>query len=242
MKTERSDGAGNLFVVTAPSGAGKTSLVHALLAQQPQLRLSVSWTTRAPRNGEVDGRDYHFIDRAEFERRREAGEFLEWAEVHGNLYGTSRTWIEEQIRAGVDIVLEIDWQGAAQVQRLFPRAVCVFIVPPSLEALRQRLEGRGQDSPAVIAQRMTASRDELQQAFRFEYVIINQDFVVALEQLQILVEAARLRLSGQRIRHREVFAALGIDDVDPSGVVIDGITDGAKDCASSDSERGILHS
>ncbi len=199
-------------------------------------------TTRATRKGEVDGREYQFIDRPEFERRREAGEFLEWAEVHGNLYGTSRTWIEEQIRAGVDIVLEIDWQGAAQVQRLFPRAVCVFIVPPSLEALRQRLEGRGQDSPAVIAQRMTASRDELQQAFRFEYVIINQDFVVALEQLQILVEAARLRLSGQRIRHREVFAALGIDDVDPSGVVIDGITDGAKDCASSDSERGILHS
>ncbi len=204
------DSAGSLFVVAAPSGAGKTSLVRALLADRPLLQLSVSFTTRGPRAGEVNGRDYHFIDREEFERRREAGDFLEWAEVHGNLYATSRRWIEERIRAGVDIVLEIDWQGAVQVQQLFADAVGVFIVPPSIDALRERLEQRGQDSTEVIERRVAAARAELKQAHRFQYVIINQDFATALAELRTLVEAARLRLSRQRARHPATFRALGI--------------------------------
>jgi len=205
-----SESAGSLFVVSAPSGAGKTSLVRALLADRPLLQLSVSFTTRAPRAGEVNGRDYHFVDRDDFEARREAGEFLEWAEVHGNLYATSRRWIEERICAGVDIVLEIDWQGAAQVQQLFSDAVGIFIVPPSLDALRERLEQRGQDSAEVIERRVAAARAELKQAHRFQYVIINQDFATALAELRTLVEAARLRLSRQRARHPVTFRALGI--------------------------------
>ncbi|MCO5101162.1 MAG: guanylate kinase [Burkholderiaceae bacterium] len=206
------ESAGSLFVVAAPSGAGKTSLVRALLAERPLLQLSVSCTTRKPRAGEVDGRDYHFVDRVEFDRRRQAGEFLEWAEVHGNLYATSRRWIEQRMRAGVDIVLEIDWQGAVQVQQLFADAVGVFIVPPSIEALRERLEQRGQDCAEVIEQRVAAARAELKQARRFQYVIINQDFATALAELRTLVEAARLRLSRQRARHPATFSALGITD------------------------------
>ncbi|HEY0879159.1 MAG TPA: guanylate kinase [Zeimonas sp.] len=205
-----SESAGSLFVVAAPSGAGKTSLVRALLADRPLLQLSVSFTTRTPRAGEVNGRDYHFVGRAEFEERREAGEFLEWAEVHGNLYATSRRWIEERMRAGVDIVLEIDWQGAVQVQQLFPDAIGIFIVPPSIDALRERLEQRGQDSTEVIERRVAAARAELKQAHRFQYVIINQDFATAHAELRTLVEAARLRLSRQRARHPATFCALGI--------------------------------
>ncbi len=205
-----SESAGSLFVVSAPSGAGKTSLVHALLVDRPLLQLSVSFTTRAPRAGEVHGRDYHFVDRRDFEARREAGEFLEWAEVHDNLYATSRRWIEERICAGVDIVLEIDWQGAVQVQQLFPDSVGIFIVPPSIDALRERLEQRGQDSAEVIERRVAAARTELKQAYRFQYVIINQDFATALGELRTLVEAARLRLSRQRARHPVTFCALGI--------------------------------
>src|SRR5690606_20218877 len=156
--------AGSLFVVAAPSGAGKTSLVRALLDREPRMQLSVSFTTRAPRPGEIEGRDYFFVDAAGFEQRREDGEFLEWAEVHGNLYATSRRWIEERMAAGVDIVLEIDWQGAVQVQRLYPDAVGVFIAPPSIQALHERLVARGQDNAEVIAQRVTAAEAELKQA------------------------------------------------------------------------------
>ena len=201
---------GCLFVVVAPSGAGKTSLVRALLERQPQMRLSISFTTRAPRPGESDGVDYFFVDRAEFERRRDAGEFLEWAEVHGNLYATSRRWIEERVAEGTDIVLEIDWQGAVQVQRLFSDAVGVFIAPPSIEELRRRLPARGQDSEAVIERRVTAAEAELKQAHRFQYVIINQDFTSALQQLSAVVEASRLRYPKQKARSPSVFAALGI--------------------------------
>jgi guanylate kinase len=204
--------AGSLFVVSAPSGAGKTSLVRALLADAPLIQLSVSCTTRAARAGEVHGRDYVFIDAAEFERRRAAGEFLEWAEVHGNLYATSRAWIEEHIAAGVDIVLEIDWQGAAQVQRLYPDAIGVFIVPPSIDVLRERLTQRGQDSAEVIERRVAAAEAELKQAHRFQYVIINQDFASALRDLRTIVEAARLRYSKQQARHLVVFGELGISD------------------------------
>ena len=199
---------GSLFVVAAPSGAGKTSLVRALLADAPLMQLSVSFTTRAPRPGEVDGRDYFFVDQPEFERRREAGEFLEWAEVHGNLYATSRTWIEGRIDAGVDIVLEIDWQGATQVQRLFPDAIGVFIVPPSIGVLRERLTQRGQDSTEVIEQRVAAAQAELRQAHRFQYVIINQDFATALAQLASIVDAAGLRFAKQQARAPALFARL----------------------------------
>lgn len=202
--------AGCLFVVSAPSGAGKTSLVRALLAQQPALRLSVSCTTRAPRAGERNGVDYQFLERAEFQRRRNAGDFLEWAEVHGNFYGTSRDWIEERIRAGDDVILEIDWQGAMQVRRHFPRAVLTFVLPPSIEELRRRLEQRNQDSAEVIAQRVDAARSELAQAGRFEYVIINQDFGRALQQLAAIITASSCRMAEQRARNRAFFDALGI--------------------------------
>ncbi len=201
---------GSLFVVAAPSGAGKTSLVRALLADAPLIQLSVSFTTRAPRPGEVHGRDYVFVDRADFERRRKAGEFLEWAEVHGNLYATSKAWIVDRIEAGVDIVLEIDWQGAEQVRRLFPDAVGVFIAPPSIGVLRERLMQRGQDSPEVIERRVAAAEAELGQAHRFQYVIINQDFASALGDLRTIVWAARLRFSKQHARHPATFAALGV--------------------------------
>lgn len=202
--------SGSLFVISAPSGAGKTSLVRALLGELPNLRLSVSCTTRSARPGEVNGLDYEFLDRDEFIRRRDAGDFLEWAEVHDNLYATSRAWIEERMAAGEDVILEIDWQGAVQVRRQFPDAVLVFIAPPSIEELRRRLESRGQDSPEVIEQRIQAARPELAQAGRFEYVIINQEFAGALRQLSAIVEAARCRFAQQRSRHRALFDGLGI--------------------------------
>ena len=201
--------AGCLFIVVAPSGAGKTSLVRALLGQRPGVELSISYTTRAPRPGELHGVDYLFIDRPEFERMRDAGEFLEHAEVHGNGYGTSRKWIEGRMTEGADILLEIDCQGAHQVLRLFPDAVGVFIAPPSIAELRERLMRRGQDSPEVIERRMIAARDELRQAGDFEYVIINQDFATALQQLLAIVDVARLRFAKQRARHPELFDEWG---------------------------------
>ena len=205
---ERDSRPGSLFVVVAPSGAGKTSLVRAMLEQRPQVEVSVSFTTRAPRPGERDGTDYHFVDRADFLRRREAGEFLEWAEVHGNLYGTSRAWIGQRMALGRDIVLEIDWQGAEQVRRMFPDAVGIFVAPPSIETLHERLTRRGQDSEQVIAQRMQAARSELAQASRFQYVIINQDFATALRQLSSIVESASLRFEKQRARDPDLFEHL----------------------------------
>jgi guanylate kinase len=201
---------GSLLVIVAPSGAGKTSLVKALLEHRAGIELSVSFTTRAPRPGEVEGVDYCFVTTSEFERRRAAGEFLEWAEVHGNLYATSRPWIEQRMTAGVDILLEIDWQGAAQVQTLFPDAVGIFIAPPSIEALRERLLKRGQDSKAVIERRVAAAEDELRQADRFQYVIINQEFASALQQLLAIVDAAALRFSKQRARHPDLFRQWGL--------------------------------
>ena len=184
--------------------------MRALLERQPQMQLSLSFTTRPARAGEIDGHDYLFVDAEEFERRREAGEFLEWAQVHGSLYATSREWIERRIAAGEDIVLEIDRQGALQVQRLYPQAVGVFIAPPSIDVLGQRLVVRGQDSAAVIERRLDAAEAELKQAHHFQYVIINQDFACALDDLVTIVEAARLRYTNQRARCPDVFAALGI--------------------------------
>jgi guanylate kinase len=199
---------GSLFVIVAPSGAGKTSLVRGLLENEPDVRLSVSFTTRAPRPGERDGIDYRFVTVSEFESRRAEGEFLEWARVHDNLYGTSRAWIESQMGAGQDIILEIDCQGAEQVKRLYPDAVGIFIAPPSIDELARRLRARAQDSESVIERRIHAAQAELAQAERFEYVIINQHFGDALEQLRAVVRASRLRFSRQRARHPEVFNQL----------------------------------
>ena len=204
----RASNPGSLFIVVAPSGAGKTSLVRGLLETEPAVRLSVSFTTRSPRAGERDGVDYHFVNVEDFERRRVAGEFLEWAQVHGNLYGTSKSWIAAQMASGSDILLEIDCQGAEQVRQLFPEAVGIFIAPPSIDELRRRLQARAQDSGDVIERRISAARAELSQAGQFEYVIINQDFGIALSQLRSIVLAARLRFGKQQARHPETFAAL----------------------------------
>lgn len=184
--------AGDLFVVVAPSGAGKTSLVTRLLEAEPGIRLSVSHTTRAPREGEVDGREYHFVTRAAFEAMIAAGDFLEHADVYGNYYGTSRRWIEQELEGEHDVLLEIDWQGALQVRKLFPRMVGIFILPPSLAELRRRLTDRGKDSPAVIERRMASAREEISHVLEFEYIIVNEQFDVALADLQAVVRAARL--------------------------------------------------
>jgi guanylate kinase len=200
--------AGNLFVVAAPSGGGKTSLVNALLQREAAIRLSVSYTTRPPRPGEVDGVHYHFVDDARFRALEAAGEFLEHAHVHGNWYATSATWLEGQVRAGHDVLLEIDWQGAAQVRRLIPSAVHVFILPPSLELLRERLERRGKDSADVIARRLQAAKEEMRHCGEFDYVIINQDFAAAVEDLAAVVRATRLRTAQQRRRHAPLLHSL----------------------------------
>ena len=202
--------AGNIFLVVAPSGAGKSTLVNALLARDGAIALSISFTTRPPRPGEVDGREYHFVSVEEFNRRRAQGEFLESAEVHGHFYGTSRLWIEERMRTGGDVLLEIDWQGARQVKQVFPRAVGIFILPPSIEALEQRLHKRGQDSPQVIARRLLAAGSEIAHAPEFDYVIINEDFDHALADLTAIVTAARLRYASQAARHHTLFVQLGI--------------------------------
>ncbi len=199
---------GNLFVVAAPSGGGKTSLVNALLARERDIRLSVSYTTRSPRPGEADGVHYHFVGEDRFHAMREAGEFLEHAHVHGNWYATSARWLKAEVEAGHDVLLEIDWQGAAQVRRLIPGAVLIFIVPPSLALLRERLEKRGQDAATVIARRLEAAREEMRHCGEFDYVIINQDFAAAVEDLAAIVRASRLRTAQQRTRHDALFASL----------------------------------
>jgi len=199
---------GNIFVICAPSGAGKTSLVRALLERDPQVRLSVSYTTRRVRPGEREGRDYHFVSRQKFEQMLEAGEFLESAEVHGNFYGTSQKWIERSRQAGHDLLLEIDWQGAQQVRRLIADVIGIFILPPSAQALRERLTGRNQDSPAVIERRLAAAREEISHVSEFDYVIINSDFDEAVEDLVSIVRSARLRGSMQLSRHGKLVSSL----------------------------------
>ncbi len=172
--------------------------------------LSISHTTRNPRPGEQNGREYHFISVAEFEERKEKGEFLECALVHGNYYGTSRVWIEQQMAAGRDVLLEIDWQGARQVRSKFPDTVGIFILPPSIEALSARLHKRGTDSEATITRRLLGAGAEIAHAPEFEYVIINDDFETALSQLQAIVTASRLSYRHQAVRHRDQFIALGV--------------------------------
>ncbi|NML14057.1 guanylate kinase [Azohydromonas caseinilytica] len=201
---------GNLFVVAAPSGAGKSSLVKALLELDSHLAVSVSHTTRAPRGQEQDGREYHFISNAQFDAMIEHGDFFEWAEVHGNRYGTSRNAIEARLQAGEDVVLEIDYQGALQIKLIFPYAVLIFILPPSWEELRQRLQRRGEDHPEVIAQRMINARHEVAQARHFDYVIINALFETALFDLKTVVHSQRLKYASQKRSKSQVFAALDL--------------------------------
>jgi guanylate kinase len=195
--------SGNLFIVCAPSGAGKTSLVNELLEADPRIKLSVSYTTRRPRPGEVDGREYHFVSEQKFGQMIEQDEFLECALVHGCHYGTSQRWIDGQRAAGSDILLEIDWQGAAQVRTLIPETVGIFILPPSLEALPLRLNKRAQDAPDVIARRLAAAREEISHAGEFNYVIINDDFDRAVQDLISIVRAQRLLASVQLARHHD---------------------------------------
>ncbi len=182
---------GRLFVITAPSGAGKTSLTRALLAEEPQLKLSTSFTTRAPRPGEQNGREYHFVDEATFLAMRDRGEFLENAMVHGNRYATSKKVITETLERGQDLILEIDWQGAAQVRTLYPDCVGIFILPPSLEELERRLRARGQDSDVVIQRRLANAQAEMAHAGEFDYRIINKDFDTAKAELAGIIRASR---------------------------------------------------
>lgn len=204
------DYPGNLFVVAAPSGAGKSSLVKALLELDSRLAVSISHTTRAPRGQEQHGREYCFIDKAEFQRMVQAQEFLEWAEVHGNRYGTSWKAVESRIASGEDIVLEIDWQGALQIKQLFPNAILIFILPPSWDELRQRLQRRGEDGADVIDQRMNNARHEVAQAHHFDFVVINALFETALFDLKTIVHAQRLKYAAQLRSKSSVFAALDL--------------------------------
>ena len=199
---------GNIFVVTAPSGAGKTTLVAALLAADQQIKLSVSYTTRAPREGEVDGKNYHFVSREAFIAMLQRGEFLESAEVYGNFYGTSQLWIQQQLDAGNDILLEIDWQGAQQVRKLFPQAIGVFILPPSLPVLEQRLRGRGTDSEESIAKRMASAREEITHVDEFDFVIVNEVMDEAIKDLISVVRAPRLGIARQSAKYAALFSAL----------------------------------
>ena len=199
---------GNLFVIAAPSGGGKTSLTRALLEREPGIRLSVSYTTRPPRPGEQDGIDYHFVSADRFAALKDGNEFLEHAHVHGNWYATSATWLKSQVSAGQDVLLEIDWQGAAQVRVLIPESVHIFILPPSLESLEERLVRRGQDGAATIARRLIAAREEIRHCVEFNYVIINQEFASAVDDLTAVVRAARVRTAQQLARHQPLIAQL----------------------------------
>jgi guanylate kinase len=199
---------GCLYVIAAPSGGGKTSLVNALLARESGIRLSVSYTTRKPRPGEHEGVHYHFVDPARFDALRGDGEFLEHAHVHGHWYATSATWLAGQVASGQDVLLEIDWQGARQVRKLLPDSVHIFILPPSLAVLRVRLEKRAQDAAEVITQRLAGAVEEMAHWEEFDYVIINQDFATAVDDLTAIVRAARLKVARQRARHARLLQGL----------------------------------
>ena len=196
---------GILYIISAPSGAGKTSMVKALLKANSRIRLSVSYTTRAPRPGETDGRDYHFVSHEQFRTMLESHEFLESAEVYGNYYGTSKAGIERDLAAGGDLLLEIDWQGAAQVQQHFADAVSIFILPPSYNALRTRLTNRGQDSTEVIERRLAAAAEDVSHAEGFDYIIVNDDFDEALLDLTAIARSVRLTGARQTRRHQALF-------------------------------------
>jgi guanylate kinase len=200
--------SGNLFIITAASGAGKTSLVRALLAKDPQLCLSISHTTRKPRPGEVNGQDYHFVDEAAFLQMLGEAQFLESAEVHGARYGTSQAAVDGPLQAGKDVILEIDWQGAAQVRTLYPQAISIFILPPSVETLAYRLNARGQDSSETIARRVAAAREEMRHVGEFDYVTINDDFDIALQDISAIIRTQRLASVIQLQRYASLIQAL----------------------------------
>ena len=199
---------GTLYVISAPSGAGKTSLVAEMLRSDEKLGVSVSHTTRPMREGEQDGVNYHFVSRDEFEAMIGRGDFLEHADVFGNYYGTSQVWVRETLAKGRDVILEIDWQGAEQVRRVIPECVGIFIVPPSPEALRERLTGRGTDAPEVVERRLQEAAEECSHAVEFDYLVVNDDFGVALDDLLAIVRSQRLRMTAQQVRHRDLLARL----------------------------------
>lgn len=202
--------SGNLFIIVAPSGAGKSTLVKALLEQDSNLKLSISYTTRCPRSIEEKNRDYVFIDTNEFLRLRDERKMLEWALVHGHLYGTPKDWVFEQLERGEDIILEIDWQGAIQVKNIFQMAIEVFILPPSLSVLEDRLKKRGQDSQESITQRLNHADIELSYAINAEYVVVNQEFQKAIDDLRSIIAASRLKFLAQRQKNKALFQHLGI--------------------------------
>ena len=199
---------GNLFIVTAASGAGKTTLVKALLVQDTQLVLSISHTTRKPRPGEVNGVDYHFVSDEDFLNILNQAGFLESAAVHGARYGTSQKAVDIALAAGQDVILEIDWQGAEQVRNLYPQAISIFILPPSIEALAQRLNNRGQDSVEVIAKRVNAAREEMGHVVEFDYVTINDKFEVALQDLMAIIRTQRLKIQQQLLSYQDLIQTL----------------------------------
>jgi guanylate kinase len=201
---------GNMLMIVAPSGAGKSSLVQALLQADAGLKLSLSTTTRQPRSGEVDGKDYRFVSADAFMAQRAGGDFLEWAEVHGHFYGTSRSWIEQQMQAGSDVLLEIDWQGAQQIRQLIPSAQWIFIFPPSIEALELRLRNRGQDDEATIQRRLAAAHIELQHAAEANFIVINDVFEQALLDLQQIIATSRLRSGPMMARNPALLRRLGV--------------------------------
>src|SRR5690554_6848731 len=199
---------GTLYVISAPSGAGKTSLVGEMIRTDPRLGVSVSHTTRSMRPGEQDGVNYHFVAREDFEAMIRRGEFLEHAEVFGNYYGTSQVWVEQTLAQGRDVILEIDWQGAAQVRRLMPQCVSIFIVPPSAETLRERLVGRGTDAADVVERRLLEAEEECRHAVEFDYLVVNDDFSTALADLLAIVRSRRLQITAQQQRYGELLAGL----------------------------------
>lgn len=199
---------GTLYVISAPSGAGKTSLVSGMLQEDARLGVSISHTTRPMREGEQNGVNYHFVSRSEFEAMVARGDFLEHAEVFGNYYGTSQVWVRETLAKGQDVILEIDWQGAEQVRRLIPECVGIFIVPPSAEILRERLVGRGTDAPEVIERRLREAEEECSHAVEFDYLVVNDEFDQALTELLCIVRSQRLSMRNQQIRHARLLAGL----------------------------------
>ncbi|OGT66423.1 MAG: guanylate kinase [Gammaproteobacteria bacterium RIFCSPHIGHO2_12_FULL_45_9] len=201
-------GTGQFFIIAAPSGAGKTSLVKALLQRIDHLTLSISYTTRPPRPQDQNGRDYHFVTDTEFKSLIAAGDFLEYAKVYQHYYGTGRAWVLSQLAQGLDVILEIDWQGAKRVHTLFPEAALIFILPPSLATLRARLQGRSQDAPDVIELRMQKAREDIAHYADFGYLVINDDFDHAVQDLVHIVMAERLRASNQSRRHHDLLQNL----------------------------------
>ena len=197
-------------MIVAPSGAGKSSLVDALLQADAGLKLSLSTTTRAPRSGEVDGKNYRFVSKEAFIQEKEQGHFLEWAEVHGHFYGTSKPWIDAQMQAGSDVVLEIDWQGAQQIRKLIPSAQWIFIFPPSINALEERLRKRGQDDEATIARRLAAAHVELLHAHEADYIVVNDSFDQALVDLKHILASSRLRSGPAMARNPALLRRLGV--------------------------------